>query len=814
MGMGRSLILVSILLSGLFNDLLGQELPDPANITDSQLKEVAQQAQQAGYSPQQIEPMARARGLSTTEISALRQRLSDIQTETGSTMIDESVLREEFGDLEIDLEDIKDNSLDGSEIGGRIYGSELFDNRNLTFAPSQNIPTPKDYQLGPGDELVIDLWGASENSYRLVVTPEGNIKIPKIGPVFVNGLTIEQASNRLLGRLTQLYAGLVDSQYGEKNTYGQVSLGRLRSIRVNVIGEVKVPGTYTISSLSTLLHVLYVAGGPSHNGSYREIEVYRNGKKIISFDAYAYLTRGIMSSNIRLKDQDLIKIPVYQKRVQIQGEVKNPAIYELLENETLQDVVDLAGGFTDEAYKQLLTIMRNTDQAKRILTIKTEQFDHLELVSGDEITVAKILDTFENRVSIEGALRRPGAYELTDSLHLSELILKAEGITPDAFLARGFIRRFNDDLTVTNIDFSVKDVLDGQCDILLKPEDMVTISSKFNLKDQPTIRIQGEVRNPQSFFFQDSLIVEDVIFMAGGFKESAARSFVEVARRIDEESFDENKNTRLIFKFPIDESLSLSQEDASFKLEPYDVLTIRRSPFYFEPVIVEIEGEVVYPGKYVLEKRDERISDIIRRAGGFTDYAFVEGATLIRRTEYTQAESGTTSHQLNLRKKLLQNELSLDNTLATRDKRFLSEEFVGIDLKKIMQSPGSKNDLTLQDGDIISLPREISTVRVRGEVLNPGRFRYDVAPNIKSAIALSGGTNSNAQLRKSYVIYLNGDAQRTRSFLGIKNYPKVLPGSEIIIPKKPERKGVSAQDAIGLSSSLLTLVFIIDRIVN
>ena len=795
-----------------------QSIPDPSSLTDDQLRKAVEKARSSGYTEEQLITLAKARGVSSSDIATLRQRIMSL------SMVSDTTANGAITGLRSNslLEETNENTLSESTFFDQlllvkqdtIFGANLFKNRQLTFAPSQNIPTPVDYQLGPGDELIIDIWGASENTYQLLVGPEGSIRIPKLGPVYVSGLTIEKAAAKVIARLTQIYAGLTDSQYGQKNTYAQVSLGQLRSIQVNVIGEINTPGTYTISSLSTVMHALYLAGGPGPNGSYRNIEVYRNSQKLAVFDVYDYLLKGDLSSNIRLQDQDILRVPVYAHRVKISGEIKTPAIYELEEKNNLSELLDLAGGFSDQAYRKHVTVLRKTETARSVQSVMNTAFNNFVLRSGDEVQVGKLKDQYENNIILEGAVWRPGIYQWQDTLALRDLLLFADGMKEDAFLARGVIKRYNNDLTLSNVDFNVTEVMAGIVDLPLQPRDEVMIKSIFDLRDSLYVFVQGEVRKPQRIVFRDSLTVEDVIFLTGGFKESAARSKVEVARRTNESNSSDVFNESLIFSFEIDETLGLIPTDASFKLLPFDIVSIRQSPYHNQSATVTIEGEVYYPGKYVMERKNERISEIIARAQGLTPLAYAKGATLIRRSEYFAQDEALSSNVARLKRKEIEDLLAQEEGLSKTDQKFKMEEFVGIDLMKALNNPGSKADLVLRAGDIISIPREINTVRVRGEVLYPGTVRYSAVKSFRSVMSLAGGATDQAKLRKAYVIYPNGEAQKTKSFLGIKLYPEIQPGTEIIIPSKSVKERISVQEVLGITSSLATIALIIDRLSN
>ncbi len=809
-----SVLILCFIITITSTKLLAQDLAVPTDIipsevSDQQLERAVDQAENRGYSETQVLNIARAKGMSESQISQLRSRISQLKSQSGSSTLDETQLRVELEEYGLDLEDLDISDKDNDEIGGAIFGSEVFSNSNLNFSPSVNIPTPENYILGAGDELIVDIWGASEKTYQLLIGPEGIVKIPNLGPVYVSGLSIEVASSRILSRLSKIYAGLNNSSYGDKNTYGQISLGRIRSIKVNVIGEVKQPGTYTISSMSTILHALFRASGPTKNGSYREVQLFRSGKLISTFDIYDFLLKGVVENNVSLNDQDVIRVPYYGKRVKIIGEIKNPAIYELESGESLQTVMDYAGGTTDEAYTKLVTIRRVTERSRKILTIKNEEFKNFELQSGDEIRISRIVDIYENLVTISGSVYRPGEYEYTEGLKISELIVKSEGVTADAFRSRGQVVRSNSDLTLRNIEFNIDSVLSGVSDFVLQANDIVNIRSIFDIQGSFSVRVQGAVRNPGSFNFQDNLTVEDVILKAGGFTVTAAKSTVEVARIITEKSKVDRSFESQLFSFPISEDLSIGKDASKFKLEPFDLVTIRKSPAFTELRTVEVEGEVNYPGKYVINKKEERISDLVKRSGGFTEEAYPEGGTLIRQTEYFDEEEAAKVKLLRLQG-LNQNQ----ENVAPGTFQISRNEAIAIELEEIMANPGSAQDLLVKDGDVISIPKLLQTVRVRGEVNFSSNILFDRSSKFTDYISSAGGFASDAKTGKAYIVYPNGSAARTKRFLWFKNYPKVEPGSEIIVPSKPERESFSAERLIGLSSSVLTMFLIVDRLTN
>ncbi|MFT7233483.1 MAG: protein involved in polysaccharide export with SLBB domain [Cyclobacteriaceae bacterium] len=781
------------------------------DLSDEQIESFAKKAQESGYSEQQLELLAKARGMSASQIAKLRQRMNKLGSSKSGAASDISRIRTSPDVLEnrdTTFDPFKDIfPIDTVQKDGKlpIFGMSFFSNENLTFEPSLNIPTPSNYLLGSGDQLVIDVWGASEQTYQLTISPEGSVVIPNIGPVYLNGLSIEKAELKLKSKLKSIYSTL------GQNTFAQVSLGQIRTISVNVIGEVKKPGTYQLSSFATAFNALYMAGGPGKNGSLREILVFRNGKKIGSLDAYKFLIDG-EGQNVNLQDQDVVLVKPYKYRVGIDGEVKRPAYYEVLPEESMEVVLNFAGGFAEEAYTKSISLRRNELNFKTVKTVLADQFGQLKLQNGDFVEVGKISGQYKNRVRIEGAVNHPGEFEYVDGMKLSDLFLLADGIRADAFMEQALIIRQNDDLTLSNIAFRPSELNTGNFDVELKQEDLIKVQSIFDLKEKFTLTVEGEVRKPGSFPFVGGVTVENLIYLAGGFKETAAKSFVEVARRISDASLEREFSSQ-IFNFPISETLNISSEASTFELKPFDLVVIRKSPFYEKQSMVEIEGEVQFPGKYALEKKNERISDVLRRSGDLTAFSYPKGAILIRRSEYFVNDDKDGKVAARIRKEELQ-ELFDRDTLVNSRKAFKSQESIGIQLEEIVKNPGSKYDLLLKEGDVISIPRELQTVRVRGQVLYPSTIRYDNAYSLVKFVSQAGGFSDQAQVKKSYVVYANGTAAKTSSFLWFKNFPNIEPGAEIIVPSKPEKRKLTPGEIVGLSSGLTTMAWVVFQIIN
>ncbi|MEA5139847.1 polysaccharide biosynthesis/export family protein [Arcicella rigui] len=708
----------------------------------------------------------------------------------------------------------------------KIFGINIFNNSKISFEPSLNIPTPKNYILGTGDELIIDINGYSEEHYTLPITAEGYIKIAKVGNVFVSGLSIEEAKKRITDRLSKIYVGLRPYGGMPANTTATISLGNIKTIRVTILGDVITPGTYSVSSLSRVMNALYLAGGPNENGTFREIRVIRDKKLIAKVDLYDLLTTGNLRQNISLQDQDLIQVGTYKSRIEIQGQVKKPGIFENLPNESLERIInEYANGFTPDAYKAILKVLRYTDKATKLIDLNADLLSSFYPKAGDIITVERILVTrLENPVTLSGAVLRPGQYSLNDNPTLSKLISRAESFTPDAFLGRILITRLKEDLSKENIAINYNDILSGKTqDVVLHAQDVITVYSSFELKETYTVRIQGEINlkpsapitsppntgttgvaetpaeeSPDtapigSFPYLQNMTVEDLIEQAGGLKESAATGRIEVIRRKKNIGKDDpsqiNSTIGERFNFTINSNLSLDATASKFILEPFDEVFVRSSPNYEKQQFVSVEGQITFPGIYGLERKDERISEIIKRSGGLSAQAYPKGATLVRKFRISKQEAERKSKQLN---ELSDNsqEVSLKVSAVQEE----TSESIGIDLVKALEEPGSSADMLLQDGDIIKIPKEPQTVRIQGEILYPTSTRYLDGMPFKHYISEAGGFTELSARKRSYIIYANGSVDRTRKILGLFNmYPKVSPGSEIVVPSLNLKVSASQQ---------------------
>jgi len=805
------------------------------DLTDNQIRQFMQQVQASGLSEAQLEQVASAKGMSQVEIQKLRQRVDKLGKTTKTTDDDKNnkgvtkIKKTNSGRKVTNADDEagKQNESDDTDsltkkneiksqaeialntLKSKIFGRDLFENSKTGFEPNLRLATPKNYVIGTDDEILIDIYGYSEANYQLKVSPEGTINIPYIGVVNVSGLTIEAATARIKSKLSTVYNGIATG-----NTKLSVNIGNIRSVKIIVTGEVTKPGTYTLPSLATVFNALYSSGGPSENGSFRNIEVIRGGKKIAILDVYDFLLKGELKNNVRLQDQDIIRIPTYLNRVEMLGEIKRPAIFEMKNGEDLSTLLAFAGGFTERAYKARIRVLKNTNIERKITDVTQNQFDTYQPQSGDKFYVSEILDRFENRVSILGAVFRPGEYELQPGLTLKNLILKAEGLKEDAFLNRAYITRLLPDLNTQLITVDLQKIMKGQADdVPLKREDEITISSIFDLKEEFYVTIDGEVREPGRFAFAENMNLEALLIKAGSFKESGTGKRIEVSRRV--KNSDATSTSAITSEvYIIDIEKDLSNTSPNFILTPYDIVTVRSSPGYEIQRQVRVDGEVLYPGYYTITRKNERISDLVTRAGGLTALAYTNGASLKRPTELETQLDQEKEQQKLLQFKKMQN--GLKDTTSTNDieSKILRNDFVGISLSKILRKPGKRQDLFLENGDVLNVPKQLQTVKVSGQVLSPNTVVYLKTKGFKQYISSSGGFAQGALKSRSYIIYANGAVKSTKKFLFFNNYPVVETGAEIFVPKKEEKNKLSAGELVGITTGVASLGAIILGVLN
>jgi protein involved in polysaccharide export with SLBB domain len=789
------------------------------DLTDEQVLAFWNQAQEKGLSLTQLQHIANQRNMNLQEFAKLKLRIQNLTQSSNKIKKEESSSnREYFGyeNAEENLEEGKNvdsekeknykNANKDKKESQKIFGADLFNNKMLTFEPNLKIATPQNYQLGPDDELVIDVSGYSEVSYKLKITPDGTLRIPQVGLIAVSGLSIEQARKKITNKLASIYGTI---QTGETSV--NIALGNIRSIKVTVLGEVTNPGTYTLPSLATVFNSLYVSGGPNKNGSFRNIRVIRNGKLLTTIDVYDFLLKGEAKGNVRLQDQDIIKVGSYETRVELKGEVKREGLYEVTAKETLKDVIEFAGGYTNDAYRERIKVYRNTAKEKSVADVPAELINMFVPKAGDVFTIDKVLGRFSNRVQINGAVFRPGYFALDEGLTLAKLIKKADGLTEDAFMSRALIYRLKADNSLEVISFDISEVLNGK-DINLQREDNIQILSKLKLREEYTVSIAGEVLIPGEYPFAENMKVEDLIITAGGLKESASKTKIEIARRIKTVDVNSaNAPVSNIITYEVNDELKTA-DGKEIVLLPFDVVSVYRLPGFGAQRNITLEGEVAHPGQYTLTRSNEKISEIIKRSGGLTASAYIEGAVLVRTKKLTGVD-------LLIRKKQLESlkKQSKDTSIAKdRTELELADNYsiVGIELDKILSNSGGENDLKMEEGDIIRIPRETQTVKITGEVLYPISIQYKKGRLFNRYVRGAGGYTHRALKRKGYVVYTNGSAESTRKFLVFNIHPKVKPGSEIIVPPREERRKLSAVEVVGITSSLSTLVLIITTLVK
>lgn len=772
-------------------------------LTDAQIRQFVDRAKSTGMTMQQLEAQAISRGMPYSEVLKLRERIVSLDTLSEKTE-DQSTKNTRETDQKTDSK-IFEEEVKDSEDKIQFFGYDLFQQKQLTFEPSLSIPTPQNYQLSAGDELLIEVWGASQSSFQLKINPEGQVIIPNLGPIQINGLTVEKASSLIISKLSTIYSGLKGNS---PNTFAQISLGNLRSIKVTITGDVFMPGTFTLPSLATVFNALYIAGGPNIKGSFREIKVMRNAIEIANIDLYEFLLKGKTSLNIRLHDEDVIFVSPTQNRVTFTGEVHRPAVYETKNSETLSDLIDFAGGFSPKAYWKNLVVNRKTDSQRKLLNVEKDLFSSFLISNGDSIQVGEILERYENRVTIQGAVFREGEYALSDGLTISKLVKHAEGLREDAFTNRVAIYRLDNNLEINVIDVNLKRILNGEDeDITLQREDLVIISSQLDLKQERTVSINGEVQKSGIYPYAHSLTLGELIRNAGGFNEAASLARINVARRVqDRTALISDDIITKIFTFALDENLSIGDQGSSFILEPFDMVFVRPSPGYKKQILATTEGELVFPGSYPIISKDERISDLVVRAGGLTDQAYLAGATLLRKIDKAQKK------QLEKIDNLASDDLTFNINSEKENQE--THQAIGINLQQILKNPKGIDDLILHEGDILRVPLRMQTVRLNGELLNPVTTRFVKNTSLRGYISQAGGFTDNARKSKVFIIYANGSVDRTRNFVFFKVYPKVEPGAEIIVPKKPERDGISLQETLAISSSLSSIALVTISIIN
>lgn len=683
-----------------------------------------------------------------------------------------------------------------------IYGHNLFKGTNMTFEPSPNLATPQNYRLGPGDEVIIDVWGASQTTIQEVISPDGNIMVQDLGPVYLNGKTIQEANTYIRKAFSKIYSGL-DGE--ESNSDISLSLGQNRSVLVNVMGEVENPGTFQVSSFATLFNAIYMAGGLNEMGSLRDIRLIRDNKEVAKVDMYEYMRNGSVQDDIRLNDNDVIIVSAHSLLVNMEGRVRRPMLYEIKAEESLEDLIAYSGGFAPDAYRADVRVMRMGKVQREIYTVSSEQMGGFNLMDGDSVYVDSIQVTYANMAEVRGAVFRPGMFQIGGSITtVRELIEAAGGLREEAFPTRALLNRTNPDKTLTNLSVNIQGLMNGTVpDEPLRNNDVLLIPSLFDVGEVKTFSVYGEVLFPGDYRFADNTSIEDLILQAGGLKENASLSKIDVVRRNrDKNATEKNSILSETFSFSIDENLTILDND--FRLLPFDEVYVRRSPGYAVNRRVIVDGEVTFPGYYSLANDNESLSSIMERVGQFSPEAYPEGARLERRMTADER-----SRMKDIAEILANNDsIALAKTLAKLEETTIYD--VGIDLKAATENPGGPADIVLRDGDRIIVPVFTNTVKINGEVMFSNTVPYAKGKGLKYYIDRAGGYSQTAKKNKAYVVYMNGSVSNARR----GSSKLVQPGCEIVVPARKERDGLKTAEILSLGSTSASLATVVLALMN
>ena len=791
-------LFISLMLGG-FSPLMAQSM------SDSQVLEYVKDGIKQGKEQKQLASELARKGVTkeqATRVKQLYEQQNNVNASNATgTDVNESRLREEMKENTSDM--LEDHpSTQDLERSNQVFGRNIFNTRNLTFEPSVNIATPLNYRLGPGDEVIIDIWGASQNTIRQQISPDGTINIQKIGPVNLNGLTISEANDYLKKTLNKIYNGLNNTN--DPTSDIRLTLGSIRTIQINVMGEVVQPGTYSLSSFATVFHALYRAGGVSDIGSLRNVQLVRNGKNIATIDVYQFIMKGNIQDDIRLQEGDVVIVPAYDVLVKIDGKVKRPMRFEMKKDENLSTLISYAGGFDADAYTRSLRVVRQNGQEYEVNTVKDLDYSVYKMRNGDVVTAEAILNRFTNKLEIRGAVYRPGIYQLNGKLNtVRELVNEAQGLTGDAFLNRAVLYRQREDLTTEVIPVDIKAIMDGTSqNIILAKNDILYIPSIHDLEDRGDVVIHGEVAKPDSYPYADNMTLEDLIIQAGGLREAASVVRVDVSRRIrNPHSTMDNDTIGRTYTFSLKEGFVVDGTPG-FVLQPYDEVYVRRSPGYQAQQNVVVEGEILFEGSYAMTSREERLSDLIRKAGGSTKNAYLRGAKLTRVA--TEGEKKRMGDVIRLMSRQL-GEAMMDSLDIHVEDHFT----VGIDLEKALANPGSTADIVLREGDVVFIPKSTNTVKINGAVMVPNTVSYIAGKNIDYYLNQAGGYSDNAKKSKKFIVYMNGQVTKVKG----SGKKQIEPGCEIIVPSR-SKKRTNVGEILGYATSFSSLGMMIASIAN
>ncbi|WP_121357502.1 SLBB domain-containing protein [Flavisolibacter nicotianae] len=778
-----------------------------SQISDSQLQQYLNQAKASGVTADQLEAEFLRRGLPPSEMAEIKQRIQ--QLEANGTMGTGNELEKPVKTLPENskrtvttIKPLDYETAESIKRRSKIFGSELFSNTNLTFEPDLRMPTPKNYIIGPDDELILNIYGYNMSQQNLKVSPEGTVNVKYAGIINVNGLTIEAATALLRSRLSRYYPGLSGGQ-----TKLQLTVGNIRSIRVTLIGAINRPGTYTLPSLASLFNALYVSGGPAENGSFRNIELIRANKVVQVADLYDFLVKGDLSSNLRLEDNDVIRVPFASLLITLNGELNRPGIFEMHGSESLKDAIQFAGGFKSKAFRGRITGNRYGDFDRKVLDVAGDALQAFKPENGDEYFIDSVVNRYQNRVLISGAVFKPGAYALESGMTLKQLIQKAQGLKEDVFTDRAILVRTRDDLSKEYLAIDLKPLISGkEAGLVLQKEDSIHVASIFGIRDTATVTINGAVRNPGNFRYEEGLSLKSLILKANGYADNATGMGIEISRR--KRDIDVNRSgSDIVELIRINGDKDLAGTATDIVLKPFDIVTIKEDPFYKKQISVKVSGEVLLPAVYTLQSREERLSSLIKRAGGLLYTANVGGAKLIRK-KIEVIDSAEI-------KRLFQSVVKD----TTKTKVVVPEKNttdVAIDLDYILKHPGTADDITLEEGDELVIPRINNTVSVNGEVFRPVDVMYEKGKTMHDYLSDAGGVTQTGLRRKAFVIYANGRSAKIRKVLGLfPSYPKIEPGANIFVPQRAKKEGsfdaAKAGILISAITALITTISVISR---
>ena len=777
-------------------------------LSDQQVIQMAVKEKQAGASETEIATRLMQKGATMDQIQRIRSQYAQQITKRGLDDTVDNAIGNAQARMRTNNEP-NDNAITASggaeapryvpeamsPSGKRVFGRDIFNNKSLTFEPQMNIATPQNYVLGPGDQLVIDVYGDTQKSEQLTVSPDGDVTVPEYGPIHVAGLSVASAQKRVRSRLGSYY----------QSSDIKVTVGQTRSIMVNVMGEVRTPGTYTLSAFATVFHALYMAGGISNLGTLRNIKVFRQGRQISSVDVYEFILNGRLAGNVRLQENDVIQVGPYESIVEIDGSVKRPMAYELRKNESLATLLKYAGGYTNNAYKKSMRVVRNNGRMKSVFNVEEFEMNAFKMTDGDVVTVDRILDRFENMVEVKGAVFRPGMYNLGDKVNsIRSLIETADGLTEEAMVSRAVLRRMKPNRTQEVISIDLKGILDGTAaDVPLENEDILFIPTQAEHQNLHTLTISGEVIFPGTYEYADNMTIEDLILQAGGLTDNASTVKVDVSRRIiDPEATTSTMEVAQTFTFSINPNFEV-EGNRSFTLQPYDAVSVRRSPVSAVPFTAHVGGEIAFAGSYTLEQKNQRLSDLVKAAGGTIPGAYVRGARLIR--TMTADERARMQEVIEMARQSAA--ISSKDSIALDQLALSTTYSVGIHLDEALANPGCDEDVELQDGDRLIIPRFNHTVKISGDVLKPNTVALKDHKDYKYYVEQAGGYGKRARKSHTFIIYQNGTIAKASK-------GKIEPGCEVVVPTKGPKDATAIQQWIGMSTSLASLATMFISVAN